>query len=107
MFTSRRHLVQNYLDTFNLNAQNNIQTINKEEKDYKINDTNNGTVVYSNYILNATDIDFSNIDYLVFSSIFIDENDFLEVLKNYKENKQNKFPKETGFLYKETIYKVK
>ena len=107
MFTSRRHLVQNYLDTFNLNAQNNIQTINKEEKDYKINDTNNGTVVYSNYILNATDIGFSNIDYLVFSSVFIDENDFLEVLKNYKENKQNKFPKETGFLYKETIYKVK
>ena len=106
MFTSKRHLIKNYLDTFNLNS-NNKNTIRKEGKIYPINDTNLGTTVYSDYILNAVDIDFSNIDYLVFNSNLIDENDFQNVLKNYQNHKDNKFPKEMGFLYKETIYKVK
>lgn len=68
MFTSRRHLIQNYLDTFNLHSKNK-NTIRKEGKSYPINDTNLGTTVYSNYILNAVDIDFSNIDYLVLTVI--------------------------------------
>lgn len=106
MFTSRRHLVRNYLETFDLKS-NGQNTIQKENQTYIVDDTNNGTTVYSNYILNAVDIDFSNIDYLVFNSNLIDEADFIEVLNNYKNNKENKFPKETGFLYKETIYKVK
>ena len=102
MFTSKRHLVQNYLDTFKLNTKNNHNTIIKEGKTYMINDTKEGTTVYSNYILNPKDENL-NADYLVFNSSFIDNKDFKEVLKN----KENKFPKETGFLYKETIYKVK
>ena len=106
MFTSRRHLVKNYLDTFNLKSQNQ-NTIKKEGKTYPINDTDKGTTVYSNYILNAVDINFDNIEYLVFNSNLIDENDFQDVLKNFQRGKENKFPKETGFLYKETIYKVK
>lgn len=106
MFTSRRHLVKNYLETFNLKS-NHQMTIQKEEKIYPINDINIGTTVYSNYILNATNIEFNNIDYLVFNSNLIDEEKFKNVLKNYKENKENEFPKETGFLYTETIYKVK
>lgn len=107
MFTSRRHLVKNYLDTFGLENSNNIHEIKKEGKSYKINDTKIGTTVYSNYILNAVDINFENIDYLVFNSNLIAKQDFLEVLKDYKNKRENKFPKETGFLYKETIYKVK
>ena len=106
MFTSRRHLITNYLETFDLTSKQN-NTIKKEGKTYPINDTDLGTTVYSNYILNAVNFDFSNIDYLVFNSNMIDENDFIEALKKFKEHKENKFPKETGFLYKETIYKVK
>ena len=48
--------------------------------------------------LNAFDEDF-NVKYLVFNSYMIEE--FENVLK------ENTLPKETGFLYKETIYKVK
>ncbi len=103
MFTSRRHLVKNYLETFNLESKHQ-NTIRKEDKTYPIIDKTLGTTVYSNYILNAVNVDFKDIDYLVFNSNLIEEKDFEEVLKNYKENK---FPKETGFLYKETIYKVK
>lgn len=107
MFTSRRHLVQNYLNTFNLNSNTTIHEIQKENKTYKISDTNPGTTVYSNYILNATNEQFPNIDYLVFNSNLIDENQFNQVLKDYNNKKENNFPKETGFLYQETIYKVK
>ena len=106
MFTSRRHLVKNYLDTFNLKSKNQ-NSIRKEGKTYPISDTDLGTTVYSNYILNATSVDLKNIDYLVFNSNFIDEKDFKEVLKKHKDKKENKFPIETGFLYSETIYKVK
>jgi len=107
MFTSRRNLIDNYINTFNLENQTKQNTIYKEGNSYPINDTNIGTTVYSNYILNATEEDFSNIDYLVFNSNLIDEKEFKNVLKNYKNKEKNKFPKETGFLYKETIYKVK
>ena len=105
MFTSRRHLVNNYLETFNLNSEGPT-TIQKEGKTYPIHDTSLGTTVYSNYILNATDIDFSNIDYVVFNSNMIDETEFKQALKDY-QHKPNKFPKELGFLNQETIYKVK
>ena len=100
MFTSRRHLVNNYLDTFSLKESGN--KIYKEGKYYFINDLEEGTSVYSNYILNIKeDID---ADYIVFNSNLIDEKDFIEILKDYKNNK---FKEETGFLYQETIYKVK
>ena len=107
MFTSRRHLVNNYLETFDLKENQNKNTIKKEGKTYPINDTSLGTTVYSDYILNAVELDFNNIDYLVFNSNLIDETEFKNILKNNKEKKDNNFPKETGFLYKETIYKVK
>ena len=106
MFTSKRHLVDNYVGTFNL--ENNKQnTIFKEGKTYNITDVNLGTTVYSNYILNIVEQNFKNIDYLVFNSNLIDEKDFCEVLENYNKNVHNKFKEETGFLYQETIYKVK
>ena len=93
MFTSRRHLVDNYLDSFNIKDKGN--RIFKEGKFYNITDSDNGTVVYSNYILNA-DV---SADYLVYNSNFID--DFKRVFED------NDFEKESGFLFKETIYKVK
>lgn len=100
MFTSRRHLIDNYIETFKLNEKGN--RIYKEGKYYNIIDTKNGTTVYSNYILNVKDD--INADYLVLNSNYIDEEEFKEVLKDYKNNK---LEKETGFLYQETIYKVK
>ena len=101
MFTSKRHLINNYLDYFNLEKQGTNKHIFKEGKHYPIIDDKHGTTVFSNYILNILDEDFLN-DYLVFNSTFISDKDFKEVLTNYQ-----KFPFEHGFLYQETIYKVK
>ena len=97
MFTSKRHLVDNYIDTFNIKEKGNI--IYKEGKNYNIKDEKNGTTVYTNYILNVKEnID---VDYYIYNSNMIDEEEFKQVLIN------NNQKEETGFLYKETIYKVK
>ena len=108
MFTSRRNLVNNYINAFKLKENNEVKKIAKEGKDYIITDTSLGTTVYSDYILNALDEDFSNYDYIVFNSNFINEQDFFDVLLKFKEGKVDyKFPFNHGFLYEETIYKVK
>lgn len=97
MFTSKRHLVDNYLETFNIKEKGSI--IYKEEKQYNIKDEKNGTTVYTDYILNIKDgID---VDYNIYNSNMIDEEKFKQILINNTEKE------ETGFLYKETIYKVK
>ncbi len=107
MFTSRRHLVNNYMENFNL-EDNHQKHLFKEDKNYIIQDKNYGTTVFSDYILNALDEDFSKFDYIVFNSNYISDSDFYEVLLNYKENKKEyKFPFNHGFLYQETIYRVK
>lgn len=102
MFTSRRHLVSNYIDYFNLTDKGNLKKIHKEGKSYFIVDGEHGTTVYSDYILNILDEDFLDNMYIVFNSNFIDEDDFKDVLRKY-----DTFPLQKGFLYKETIYKVK
>ena len=108
MFTSRRHLVTNYLEYFDLIDNNKSKTIYKEEKYYPISESNHGTTVYSDYILNALDEDFKDYDYQVFNSNLISDDDFKDTLIKYKENKSDyRVPFNHGFLDKETIYKVK
>ena len=100
MFASRRHLVKNYLTTFNLKG-NDDYYIRLNDKKYKIIDNNNGTIAYSNYILNIIDdLDSLDVDYVVYNSFMIP--DILDVL-----NGNNKYEKVLGFAYDETIYKVK
>ncbi len=107
LFTSRRNLVNSYIDTFRLNESKKY-SIFKEEKTYPIEDTKHGTTVYTNYILNILDeINNLKIDYAVFNPYGIEEKEFISVIKNYKEGKPISFPKELGFLDKETVYKVK
>ena len=97
MFTSKRHLVDNYLETFNIKEKGN--KIYKEGKNYIINDEKNGTTVYTDYVLNIKEnID---VDYYIYNSNMIDEEKFKQILINNTEKE------ETGFLHKETIYKVK
>lgn len=120
MFASRRHLVKNYLNNFNINDNSKINYISKEGKTYPIIDNNTGTVVYSGYILNGIkeSMQLKNIDYLLLNSIFIEDDLFKEIVtmfKNvsqdnvdeYQEYIDNKLNTDRGFLYKETVYRVK
>lgn len=123
MFTSKRHLVTNYLKTFNL-KESDKYFIAKEGHTYPIVDDELGTTVYSSNILNAFDeyLDLVkiNIDYCVLNSFLINNKIFEEIVKSFHQvNEQNKKELseninrlldgnwDKGFLYKETVYKVK
>lgn len=118
MFTSKRPLVKNYLEKFNLKDNSKINYMEKEGKLYPIVDSNL-TTVYSSKILNLSNDynEIQNIDYLVFNPFNIETNKFIECVKLFNENdNMNNFQKinmildyntDTGFMYKETIYKVR
>lgn len=120
IFTSYRHLVNNYLKTFNLKKKEEYY-IEKEGKSYSIVDDKNGTTVYSNNILNGLyeSVELNNLDYIILNSYNIDEDCFeivVELFNNandknkveYKKIIENMFKNtDSGFLYKETVYKVK
>jgi len=105
MFTSRRHLVKSYIETFDL-KESQIYSLFKEGKYYPIEDTGIGTTVYSDYILNILDENI-DVDYYVLNPYGFSLKDYKIILENYQNGKKNNFPKELGFLDKETIYKVK
>ena len=114
MFTSKRHLVNNYLETFNLNKEGKY--ILKEDKMYPIIDNNLGTTVYSNYILNGiSEYQKLKDNYIFLNNFNIDEQLFIKVSKyfnNVNDDNINKLNNlftnlSSGFLYQPTIYRVK
>lgn len=115
MFVSKRHLVKNYLEYFNLKDNSKLNYLEKEGKIYPIIDSE-VTMVYSTNILNgikALESLENKIDYIVLNAFNIEESKFLKVCEIYKtknniEEIESMFTNlDTGFLYRETIYKVK
>lgn len=120
MFTSKRHLIKNYLNFFNINDNSKKHYIYKEGNNYPIVDDKRGTTVYSSYILNGMKhIVELDIDYIVLNSFEIDDSIFRMIVEMYKNvNKENvlNYNKQieeklhnvsTGFLDIETVYMVK
>ena len=119
MFVSRRHLVKNYLDTFKIKDDSNINYIEKENKTYAIIDSNDGTIAYSNKCFNGINETLKlNVDYIVLNSFNINNATFKRVVSMYnivnesnvqefKEEIDKMLDTDTGFLYKETVYEVK
>ena len=119
MMNSRRHLVNNYLQEFNLHDDSKINYIEKEGNIYPIVDNDLGTTVYTNKVLNGMcDITDFNVEYILLNSFLIESDKFEKVVKMFKtvtkDNKNeyysminNMFNADTLFLHKETIYKVK
>ncbi len=124
MFDSKRHLVKNYLECFGLEENGNLYYLEKEGKTYPIIDDNNGTVVYSAHILNAIteilELERMGIEYAILNSFLIEENVFCQIVsllqnltegnKEQVESSVNELCRQNvdkGFLYTETIYKIK
>lgn len=120
MFVSKRHIVKNYLEYFDLKDDSKVNYIEKEDNVYPIIDNNLGTVVYSSHILNGIkEVVDLNIDYVVLNSFDIDLDKFIKVIDYFKcVNKDNvlEYDKnikklfnniDEGFLDKKTIYRVK
>ncbi|MBE6152018.1 MAG: hypothetical protein E7165_01730 [Firmicutes bacterium] len=122
IFNSRRHLVKNYLKTFDLDDADSY-FIEKEGKSYSIVDDNNGTTVYSANILNGIGeylkLMKNNIEYIILNSYEIKTEQFekiVELFNSVSENNVDSYVEtiddmfgniDRGFLYTETVYKVK
>lgn len=120
MFASRRHLVKNYLKTFDLNDNSNINYIEKEGNIYPLIDNELGTICYTNFILNGLKEKLLlNYDYIILNSFLIDDDKFtkvLDIFNNVNEDNVEELENEIntmftntkkGFFYEETVYKVK
>lgn len=122
MYASKRHAVKNYLNHFNLDLNSNKYYLFKEDKKYSIVDNNDGTVIYSNFILNGLKeyLNLKNVlDYVLINGYELETDKLLNVVDIFsKVNKDNinvldkeimiMFDNlEKGFLHEETIYRVK
>lgn len=113
MFVSKRHLVKNYLECFNIKDNSNIYYLKKDDNLYPLLDKDN-TSVFSAHILNGFDaLEHLDVDYITLNAFLIDDDKFKEVVRIFKERKCSEKLNEmfsnldTCFLYKETIYRVK
>ena len=114
MAFSKRKLITNYfkyLKKKNLKKKNYI--IEKDKK-YRIIETQEGTIILSDKILNGIKykqlFEDNNINYLILDQTMIKDRQFLKILDIINNNKQEEIPiKNTDelFLNKKTIYKVK
>ena len=120
MFVSKRHIVRNYLNQFNLDDNSGVNYMKKEGNTYPIIDDNVGTHVYSAHILNGIGyVNKINSEYILLNSFNIDTDDFIKVIemfknvdesnsKEYEESINNMFSNTNyGFLDTKTIYRVK
>jgi putative protease len=119
MFVSKRHLVRNYLDFFNTKSNDELFYLSHNNDLYPTIDNKLGTLVFSSKIFNGIkEIKEINPDYALLNTFLISEEDVVWILNKYYEmndhNKEiidkeimSKFDADYGFLYKDTIYKVK
>ena len=121
MFESSRTLITNFLKYVNMDKKDDLYYLYEEERDkyYPIYEKNDETFILEDILNEIKEINIfkdNNIDYVVLNGLLHTENDFnnvvdyyIEALNNgdidsiYKKMNNNN----TGFLYKETIYKVK
>ncbi len=123
MMVSQRRLVNNYLNYCNIPDDSLINYMQAGDNIYPLVDDEDGTFAYSAHILNGLEaymkLQAINFDYVTLNEFNIEAASFIKIVKIFKEvNADNVKRKssiitrmfknaDSGFLYKETIYKVK
>ncbi len=122
MFVSKRHLITNYCEMFHIKNISGLHYIKDATNIYPIQNDEDGTVAYASHAINGIEempcFEAAGINYVLLNSIFIEEPVFYEIVECYakatkdnvsycKEQINTKLACDEGFLYKETIYKVK
>lgn len=99
---SRRLLIDNYSKFYNIEKENPLLIDNTGHK-FLIYENEYGTYFYHNKILNGLELMELNAKYYFVNSTFMNIDDILNIL-----NKEDvDIDSDKGFLYKETIYKLK
>lgn len=116
IFESRRELLTNFFKHINKNKLDSKYLMYEKERDkyYPIYEEGNNTFITEDIldgINSINDLKDNNIDYIIMNSLLIDKevfnkslNEYIDVLNGKKIDKKDVF---TGFLYKESIFKVK
>ena len=110
---SRRKLISNYKEYFNLDDKSDMYEINESKSNdyYKIVEDENGTYILGSKVLSLLKYDL-DVDYEIISSYLIgDVKEVLDIFINKDVSKNNylneKYNCDEGFINKKTIYKVK
>lgn len=111
--TSKRKLISNYKEYFNINDTSSIYEISEKNSNniYKIIEDNFGTHILGDKVLNLLSFDI-DVDYKIVDGFMLD--DVKKVLEIFMNNKKDKndwindtYNANYGFINKETIYRVK
>lgn len=107
---SRRLLLTNFYNEFNIENKNNVEAYEKISNNKFIMVENEyGTVGYQKNYYNGFElIDNDNVLYFITNPLFLNEDEQLQLIKCIENKKFDlDIPADTGFLHKETIYKLK
>lgn len=116
IFESSRTLVSNYLKHKNINSDSKLFYMYEKERDkfYRIYEEYNNSFITEDVLngINVVDeLNSNNIDYIILNGLMHEKDVFNNVIDEYidavngkKFNKKDVF---TGFLFKESIFKVK
>lgn len=111
--TSKRKLISNYKEYFNINDTSSIYEISEKNSNniYKIIEDNFGTHILGNKVLNLLSFDI-DVDYKIVDGFMLgDVKKVLEIFMNNKKDKNDwindTYNANYGFINKETIYRVK
>ena len=121
MYVSKRHAVKNYLNHFKLDLNSSRYYLFKEDKKYSIVDNNDGTSIYTNFIINGLKeyVELKDkIPYVIINGYDIDDKllDIIDIFNKVNKDNIDELDNtlsqmfdnlEKGFLYEETIYRVK
>jgi len=110
---SRRMLISNYNTAFKEHIENIVTLEERISKmKFLMFEDKYGTVMFNKNIYNAIElIDLGNIKYFYINTMFLDTDDIIKILHMIKNNNVDlnkiNIESDSGFLYKETIYKLK
>ncbi|MFR5756627.1 MAG: peptidase U32 family protein [Lachnospiraceae bacterium] len=111
--TSKRKLISNYKEYFNINDTSSIYEISEKNSNniYKIIEDNFGTHILGDKVLNLLSFDI-DVDYKIVDGFMLgDVKKVLEIFMNNKKHKNDwindTYNANYGFINKETIYRVK
>jgi collagenase-like PrtC family protease len=111
--TSKRKLISNYKEYFNINDTSSIYEISEKNSNniYKIIEDNFGTHILGDKVLNLLSFDI-DVDYKIVDGFMLgDVKKVLEIFMNNKKDKNDwindTYNANYGFINKETIYRVK
>ena len=98
---SRRHLLDNYAKFHNIPYQNELNITNTNH-DFLVMENEYGTYFYHTPLFNGLELLELNTKYYFINSAFLSVQDIKDLLEG-----TSKLETDTGFLYQETIFKLK